>query len=562
MSPKPKNQPTIAIIGGGLSGLTLALELKKNLGLEKTVTIYEKHPHDVGGTWRDNYYPGCACDVPSHWYSLSTELNPDWTSKYSGQAEIQKYWQGIYKKHNLAKQTKFDSTFIKGEWDAVAQGYNVEFKRKDGSTFSIKCDVLISCIGGFSTPLDKPHGMKGIDSFKGPVFHSARWRKDVDLKGKRVAVIGNGCSAAQFIPILAEEKSTQVINFSRTPSWFAPRDQKDYSRVTKAAFRYVPGLMRSYRNFIAITSDSRFVVWWLQFSTLRHYVEEHMANYIRQNSPEKYHDFLVPKYPFGCKRVIMDPGYLQCLFRSNVELVTDGISTITEKGLLGKSGKEYEFDVLILATGFDVSEVGLGINIVGRNEKTVTEQWKEQNGPQAYLGTTIANYPNFYSVLGPNVASGTASVVYSTEAQVNYIVKMIEPMVKYGVKSFECKVEVEQQYNEYIQNRLKGTVWNGGCTSYYKLGEKVVATFPGPTSEFVWRTRKPKFENFTQTGGTVRVAARHAQKKIAKWFTLFALIALFRKFGYKRIRNEILLWLLMRYQKVIPIINRVRGRVE
>lgn len=169
----------------------------------------------------------------------------------------------------------------------------------------------------------------------------------------------------------------------------------------------------------------------------------------------------------------MDPGYLKCLYRSNVELVTDPIETLTEKGILGKSGKEYAFDVLILATGFDVSEQGLGINVVGRNGKTVTEQWVEQDGPQAYLGTAIPNFPSFYTILGPNVASGTASVVYSTEAQVNYIVKMIKAQRDYGVSSFEVKMDAEKMYNKEIQGRLQNTVWAGGCQSYYKLGNKV-----------------------------------------------------------------------------------------
>ncbi|KAM0753779.1 FAD/NAD(P)-binding domain-containing protein [Meredithblackwellia eburnea MCA 4105] len=558
MSPTPKYKVDVVIVGAGLSGMILGIELKKRLGLH-SFTIYEKQT-DVGGTWRDNYYPGCACDVPSHWYSLSTELNPNWTHKFSSQPEIQQYWKNVYQKHNLVANTQLDSTFVSAKWIEKTQGYECLFKRTStGEEFTVKCNVLVSCIGGFSTPLDKPHGMKGIEDFKGPKFHSARWNYDVDLSGKRVGVIGNGCSATQFIPIISEDKSTEVINFSRSPSWFAPRPQKAYSETTKAIFRNVPGVMRLYRDFIAATSDARYLVWMLKLSPVRHYVEEYMAAYIRKTAPKKYADFLVPSYPFGCKRVIMDPGYLECLHRSNVELVTDGIDTITENGIRGKSGKEYEFDVLILGTGFDVSEVGLGINVTGRNGKTITDRWLAQNGPEAYLGTSISGYPNFYTVLGPNVASGTASVVYSTEAQVNYIIQMIEPMTKYGVKSFECKMDAERGYNKEIQAKLKETVWNGGCTSYYKLGDKVIATYPGTTTEFWWRTRKPVWENFTQRGGERSVALRNRLNQIAKGLAALAALLYVRRKGWKNIQRDVVLFLLMRYQDVMGAVQAIRG---
>ncbi|KAK4053089.1 FAD/NAD(P)-binding domain-containing protein [Microbotryomycetes sp. JL201] len=546
--------PEIVIVGAGLSGVTLGLELRKK-GIT-SFTIYEKNK-DVGGTWYQNVYPECACDVPSHWYSLSTELNPNWTSKYSPQPEILD-WKGVYLKSGLPKHTKFDSTFVKAVWDEQRQGYDCEFKNSAGDSFNVRCDVLVSCIGGFSTPLDKPHGMKGIESFKGEVFHSARWRHDIDLKGKRVAVVGNGCSAAQFIPAIAKEKSTHVINFSRTPSWFMPRDQKQYSSMTKWMFRNVPGVMRVYRDYIATMSDSRYLVWMLQFKTIRHYVEQVSADYIRKNSPTKYHNFLVPKYPFGCKRVILDPGYLQSLFQSNVELVTDRIDTITEKGIRGKSGEEYEFDVLILATGFDLSEHGLGINVRGRHGKTVTEQWLEQKGPQAYMGTCISNFPSFYTVLGPNVASGIASVVYSTEAQVNFIVKMIKAQTDYGVLSFECKTDAEKEYNDWLHAKLDKTVWKGGCESYYKLGDKVIATFPGPVTQLTWMLREPKWEDFHQVGGRGNVALRKRVKKTVKWAAILWTLLTIRRKGFKQFRNDIVLFLLMRYQEVMGVAQRLR----
>lgn len=232
------------------------------------------------------------------------------------------------KKHNIKAHIKFDRSFVKATWDQERHGYTCEFLSAAGETFIVKCDVLVSCIGGFSTPLDKPHGMKGIERFSGVSFHSARWRHDVDLKGKRVGVIGNGCSAAQFIPAITEDKSVEVINFSRSPSWFAPRDQKDYSSFRKALFRYVPGYMRLYRDFIAITSDGRFPVWWLENSTLRHYVEEWSANYIRSKSPPKYHDFLVPSelLRLSCYAFFRVPRLPRALRDRNADRIASGLT--------------------------------------------------------------------------------------------------------------------------------------------------------------------------------------------------------------------------------------------
>ncbi|KAL8292094.1 hypothetical protein RQP46_001560 [Phenoliferia psychrophenolica] len=582
MSP-PEHEVRIAIIGAGISGMILAIELKKRLNID-TFTIYERMA-DVGGTWRDNYYPGCACDVPSHWYSLSTELNADWTHKFSSQPEIQRYWKGVYEKHNLAANTQLDSTFVKAVWNAENQTYTCDFRTSAGKEFTIECDVLVSAIGGFSSPLDKPVGMKGLDLFKGPTFHSARWNNEVDLAGKRVGVIGNGCSATQFIPIITKDKTTDVLNFCRTPSWFAPRPQKAYSSVTKAAFRYVPGLMRSYRNFIAITSDSRYIIWKLNMAPIRHFAEEVMWSYMAKSAPKKYHAFLRPTYPLGCKRIIMDPGYLavslkitslsglctkhsglwltleasQALHRSNLDLVTEPIETVTANGIRTADGVEHELDVLILATGFNLSEEVYGLNVVGNHGKTIGQQWHEQGGPQAYLGTTLSGFPNVYTLLGPNVASGSASVVYSSEAQVNHVINMIEPMSKYGVKSWEAKMDAEKVYNLEIQEALSKTVWNGGCNSYYKLGNKVVATYPGPTTSFWWRTRVPVWENYIQTGGSRLIAVRYRLNQALRIAALIALVVFVRRVGIKTIKRELIFFLLMRYQDLMGLVESIRG---
>ncbi|KAL8278353.1 hypothetical protein RQP46_009245 [Phenoliferia psychrophenolica] len=542
----PTKQVRVAIIGGGISGMVLAIELKK-IGLS-SYTIYERMT-DVGGTWRDNYYPGCACDVPVHWYSLSTELNPDWPTKFSGQPEIQKYWKRIYEKHQLASNTQLDSTFLSAVWND-ASGYTCKFKSTaSGKEFTVVCDVLVSAIGGFSTPKEKPPGMEGLELFGGKSFHSARWNKDVELSGKRVAVIGNGCSGAQFIPIISEDPTTDVINFCRTPNWFAPRPQKSYSSVTKAAFRYVPGLMRTYRNFIALSGDARFAAWQLKNAGLRTMAEEHLWSYMSSQAPEKYHDFLRPSYPMGCKRIIMDPGYLKALHRPNLDLVTKPITSITKKGIMA-DGVEREFDVIILATGFSFEGEKLGLDIKGRHGKRLADQWEAQGGPQAYLGTSVHGFPNFYTLLGPNAAGGAASALYSIEAQVGLVVQMIKPMMNYGVKSFETKIEAEKGYNLDLQVKLHKTVWHGGCSSWYLNGDKLVANFPGFVTELVLMLRTPTWDSYIQRGGTRRLAVRHRLHQLLQIVGLVAFGVVVCAIGRAKIQREIASFTLARFHEL------------
>ena len=365
--------------------------------------------------------------------------------------------------------------------------------------------MLVSAIGGFSTPLDRPPDIPGLDSFAGVTFHSARYKHEVELAGKRVGVIGNGCTGAQLVPSLANapesERPSQIINFCRTPSWFVPREQKAYSGTAKALFRSVPGLMRAYRWWIAATNDARFVVWRLSNSTLRHYVEEvrplsaaccsfacsqralaqESTKYITQTAPSKYHTWLIPHYPFGCKRVVIDPGYLASLHHDHVSLVTDRIVQVEREGIRGASGELYELDVIILATGFDLSATGDALNIFGRDGLSITDRWQAVGGAQAYRGTAMAHFPNFYALLGPNTATGHGSVIHAHESQAQLITQLVAPLARNNVRSLEVKLDAEERYNSALREKLKDTVWAGGCASYYKQGDKIVATVrPSP----------------------------------------------------------------------------------
>ncbi|GAA97795.1 uncharacterized protein L969DRAFT_99787 [Mixia osmundae IAM 14324] len=553
----------VCVIGSGISAICLAMELRAMKF--DTFTMYERETRPVG-TWMTNTYLACECDVKSHYYSHSKELSPDWSRTYAGQEEILEYWMRIWNKYHLQDNTRFDSNFVRATWDSDRSLYVVDFEQTSNRDvkWSIECEVLVSALGSFSQPIDKPVGMKGLDSFNGPVFHSAKWRHDVDLSNKRVGVIGNGASASQFIPALAKDPTTHVINFSRTPSWYYPRDQGNYSSLTKAAFRYVPGLMRAHRIYIAARADMRWPAWVLSSNMVRHIAEETAINFITSTAPAKYHNFLIPTYPMGCKRVILsDPvgGYLDCLNQSNVELITDKIDTINETGIRGASGEQYDFDVLILGTGFDVTERGLGIEVKGSKGTTLTQQWKKQGGPQAYLGTTVSNTPNFMMMLGPNVATGIASVVFSSETQASYIAQMIKKMRQYDIKSFELKTDSEERYNQWLHKSLKNTVWTGGCSSWYRLENgKVVVTWPGTLTGFWLRARVPTWSHYTQLGGTARIAfvewRKTVLRRLAFLVTFVLAVRYYRKNGpWKRIQGKLLMSALMKYSQVAGYIN-------
>lgn len=277
---------------------------------------------------------------------------PDHISTISAKTD----WEDLFAKYKLAKQTRFGVNFLSAYWDKDRSLYVVSLCPVDEpkNVFTCEAEILYSAIGGFSSPIVKPEDLPGISRFDKPCFHSARWDHSVDLRGKRVGVIGNGCSAAQFIPIIAQDPTTKVINFSRTPSWFFPRPNAAYSDTAKWILRHVPMSQRLYRALLVSLMDVRWPIWLLNINFMRKEAEKQAIEHIKKTAPKELHDFLIPKYPIGCKRIVMDPGYLECLNQPNVELVTSGIKAVTEKGIVTTDGNEHELDVLILGTGFNV----------------------------------------------------------------------------------------------------------------------------------------------------------------------------------------------------------------
>ncbi|KAF9469173.1 hypothetical protein BDZ94DRAFT_360082 [Collybia nuda] len=510
-----KRTPHVIIVGAGLAGISTAIRLKKHLRFEN-FTIYEK-ANAIGGTWRDNTYPGCGSDVPGHWYSLSSELNPQWSSYFVEQPEIRAYWEGLYQKYGLPLHTKLGHAVVSAEWEPSLQRYNVTVQDlATGVTKHEVAECIFYAIGGFMAPL-YPKDIPGVEDFRGELWHSARWRHDVELKGKRVGVIGNGCSAAQFIPQISKDPSVEVINFCRTPQWYVPRGNYRYSQFIKWVFAHVPLVMRFYRNYIMARSDLSFLIFRRTNARLIALTKRLLSMYIKQVAPKEYAGDLTPEYPPGCKRIIVDPGYLESLNQPNVSLRWEAIDSIVEGGIKLKTGEIIPLDIIIFGTGYSVEPVDLRVH--GSKGTTVHEYFATQGGATAYLGTCMPGFPNIFTLLGPNVATGHASVIFSQESQINFAIQLIKPILDGQAKSFEVADNATEEYNTWLQGRLSTSVWTQ-CNSYYQVGgqkhTKIVATFPGPVSLFWWLTLTPEWGVFRSVGAE-RWMKQHRITKAQEW---------------------------------------------
>ncbi|KAH8657711.1 putative monooxygenase [Xylariales sp. PMI_506] len=468
----------ILIIGGGMSGIGLAAQLRRQYK-STTFEIYEK-TNDIGGTWAINTYPGCGVDVPSHFYSYSFALNPNWSRKFPLQEEILAYFHDVARRFDLSRHTRLECTVQKAVWDAAMSVWNVTiFDQALKRSFQRSCKALISAVGALSTP--KECDVPGSEDFGGHIFHSARWDHSFDHANKKVLVLGNGCSATQFVPVVAETAG-RVTQVARQPHWLLERPNPTYSDAFKLCMR-IPGVMRLLRAKIYAELEAE----WTMFETAtgggeRKKLGEASRAYIRKNAPPKYVDALIPKFEVGCKRRVFDTDYLKCLHRENVELVSDdSVERITKSGVVFKSGKEIEVDAIILATGFVTTTLLSPLEIVGRNGVSINEHWKKHNQglPQAYYGTCIAGFPNFFVMMGPNTVNGHLSVIYSSECQINFALRMLDPVLrstpsrgsKPGTGRQIAAVEViqkaEDEDNNWIQSRAKELVWSSGCTNWY-----------------------------------------------------------------------------------------------
>lgn len=522
------NLPHVVIVGAGLGGIATAVKLKRQLGFNN-FTIYEK-ANAVGGTWRDNTYPGCGSDVPGHWYSLSTDLKPRWPTLYASQPELCAYWEELWHRHDLVRHTHLNTAVTNAEWDTNAQQYRITLRNTiTGKVSTVEAEVMFYAIGGFQGPM-YPKDIGGLDSFRGDLFHSAQWRHDVALKGKRVGVIGNGCSAAQFIPEISADSSVKIVNFVRTPQWYITRGNYRYPRFVQMIFAYVPFIVRWYRNCLMARSDISFLLFRKNNKRFLAITKMALTAYIKKMAPKDQLRNLIPSYAPGCKRIIVDPGYLKSLHRPNVSLNWDGIETVVPEGIRMKTGETVPLDVIIFGTGYSTEPASLKVR--GSTGGTIHEYFASQGGPKAYVGTCMPGFPNLFTLLGPNVATGHASVIFSQEAQIGFALQLIKPILDGQAKSFEISSEATDEYNTWLQDRLSTSVWTD-CTSYYQgAGGKVISTFPGPVALFWWLTRSPRWELFRGVWGKEweEQLRRNKSKKWAwKWGFITVLASLDRK---------------------------------
>ena len=469
----------IVIIGTGFAGLGMGIRLKQ-AGLHD-FTILEQGD-EVGGTWRDIHYPGAACDIESQLYSFSFEPNPRWTSEYPPQREILDYLIHCADKYGVRPHIRFRCAATSARYDDATGTWEVQ--TSDGN--SITCRSLISACGGLSRPAIPD--IAGLSSFSGKVFHSARWDHSFSLTGKRVAVIGTGASAIQIVPAIAPQVGTLHL-YQRTPPWIIPKRNRVFSEAQRTRYKEHPLLQQLSRLLCYVRHELGglgFVVEPKILALLSRLVKRYIARSIPDPA---LREKLTPNYTLGCKRILLSNDYYPALRRNNVELVTSAISEVTPNGIRCADGTERSLDAIILATGFAAADVVAPFPIYGRNGVPLSDEWKD--GAEAYLGTTIAGFPNSFLIVGPNTGLGHSSMVYMIESQIAYILSAIQAMQKDKLSTVEVKSDVQARYNQEIHKRLGHTVWSSGCVSWYQTkGGKNTTLWPGFTFEFRRRTRQ------------------------------------------------------------------------
>jgi cation diffusion facilitator CzcD-associated flavoprotein CzcO len=451
----PRNV-THLVIGAGFAGICTAIKLTEDG--ETDFAVLERGP-DVGGTWRDNTYPGACCDVPSQLYSLSFAPNPEWSSSYSPQLAIQTYLQQVARDAGVLDRFHFDTAMLDATWDDEAQVWRV--RTSDGD---LTATTLINCSGGLSEP--KLPEIEGIESFGGEVFHSARWDHDADLAGKRVAVIGTGASAIQIVPEL-QKVAGHLDVYQRTAPWVIPRNDRTYPRLERVALRRLPALRRLYRAGIYWSHEGYVPAFTWQPRLVAPAEKAALANLRKGIKDPGLRAKVTPNFRLGCKRVLRSNTYYPALAADNVDLVTDPIARITPTGIVTADGVEHPVDAVVVATGFYTTDLPISAHIAGRDGRTLAQVW-DKDGPAAYKGTTVHGFPNLFLVVGPNTGQGHTSMVFIIEAQVAYIRDAVRSMRAHGLAALEPRADVQQRWNTALQKRMRRTVWNtGGCSSWY-----------------------------------------------------------------------------------------------
>jgi|694.fasta_scaffold30920_4 cation diffusion facilitator CzcD-associated flavoprotein CzcO len=476
-----------AIIGTGFGGIIASLELQKNNF--QSIMMFEK-ASEIGGTWRDNVYPGCACDVSSYLYSIHDEPNPDWSNMFSSQKEILAYLKNIVAKNKLNEKIKFDTEVVKIEFENQEQVWNLFDQNKN--VFKAKYVLLAQ------GPLNRAviPQFKGLENFKGTYFHTSHWDTSHVLKNKKVAVIGTGASAIQVIPNIVDEVAHLNI-LQRSAAWILPRANPKISDFTKKIYRLFPVLEKLKREQLYWMNEL-FGLAFVGNETVNKFVTNFAINYLKKKVPnEALQKKLIPTYKLGCKRVLVSKKYYPVFSKPNVSLITDSIKEIKEHTIVFENNEEIEVDTLIMATGFEAAEIQVKTKIIGIDGINLIDQWKTTS-VHAFKGCMTHNYPNLFFILGPNTGLGHNSVVHMMESQMIYILKHIKESNKLNEHQLlNIKKEVEEKYNNNLQSNLKNTVWSSGCKSWYLDSKGVNTTiYPKLNNQFRKEMRKYDLNDF------------------------------------------------------------------
>lgn len=447
---------------------------------------------DVGGTWRDNHYPGCACDVPSHLYSFSFQPKPDWSRKYAPHDEIQAYLKECCDKFIPISQVHLNRRLRCARYAQEDASWRLECE--DGQVY--ECQVLISAMGGLSRPAMPV--IRGLERFCGPAFHSSGWRHDIDLSGKIVGVIGTGASAIQFVPQIAP-RAKQLVLFQRTPPWILPRRDRPIRKSWQWMYRKFALAQKLVRGLTYLQMESR-ALGLSRYPVLLRIMERLARRHIAAGiSDASLRAQVTPRFRLGCKRVLLSDDYYPALARPDVHLETSAIESVQEQGVTLANGEFVALDVLVYGTGFQAtSPVPAGL-IIGRDGRDLTDSWRD--GPEAYLGTTVAGFPNMFMLVGPNTGLGHNSIVYMIESQIGYVLQCLETMQDQGLRSLEVRADVQAEFNRNLQQAFHGSVWSSGCESWYlHQSGKNTTLWPGMSFQFRRRMKRVNFSDFHRDG--------------------------------------------------------------
>ncbi len=471
----------VAIVGAGFAGLGTAIKLREQ-GIDDFVLL--DRGDEVGGTWRDNTYPGAACDVPSQLYSFSFALNPEWTHSFSGQPEIQAYLQRCADDSGVRRHFHAGVDVTAACWDDERSCWHVETDRGD-----LDAQILVAAVGALSDPRVPP--IPGLEGFGGPVFHTAAWDHDFELTGKRVAVVGTGASSIQVVPQIAP-KVGQLHLFQRTPPWVLPRLDRAFSKAEKWLFEHVPAAQRLVRSALYWARES-FVLGFAVNPKLMRVAERAARRQLDRQVPDpELRRKLTPDYTIGCKRILLASDYYPALTRPNVEVLTEGLAEVRGNTVVGADGSAREVDAIVFGTGFHVTDMPAMQWLYGRGGVQLADAWK--GGMSAYRGTTITGFPNLFMLVGPNTGLGHTSMVVMIEAQIAYLLDCLRHMDTHGIGVIDVRPAAEEDYNEQLQQDMSGTVWTtGGCASWY-LDERGRNTTLWPSFTFRFRRQTEAFD--------------------------------------------------------------------